>query len=257
LHIERERVKQLESELALERSRKQQGGGGGGGAESQQLQGQVAQLSSTVTNITSMETRLREERDLVSQLQQQLRADITAAKELRAASQAEALKAKGASPNPKQQKTPRSPDPAAEHERAVVEDLRAMLLAEKQKVRELLKHNKHSGGAGGASADPTDTVGVQFPTSPTNSKSVKEIFDAATRRQHTSRDPSTLKANTTDAHYTMFPSLRVRYSFRFWHHFAHGDVLVRTMLLGLKPGHACDVISAVTEFMVDVARVEA
>jgi hypothetical protein len=30
-----------------------------------------------------------------------------------------------------------------------------------------------------------------------------------------------------------------------------------TMLLGLKPSHACDVISAVTELMVDVAGVEA
>jgi hypothetical protein len=29
------------------------------------------------------------------------------------------------------------------------------------------------------------------------------------------------------------------------------------MLLGLKPGHACDVISVVAEFKVDVAGVEA
>jgi hypothetical protein len=28
------------------------------------------------------------------------------------------------------------------------------------------------------------------------------------------------------------------------------------MLLRLKPGHACDVINAVAEFMVDVAEVE-
>jgi hypothetical protein len=36
-----------------------------------------------------------------------------------------------------------------------------------------------------------------------------------------------------------------------------GVVLGCTMLLRLKPGHACDVISVVTELMVDVARVEA
>jgi hypothetical protein len=29
------------------------------------------------------------------------------------------------------------------------------------------------------------------------------------------------------------------------------------MLLGVKPGHACDVISVVAELMVDVAEVEA
>jgi hypothetical protein len=34
-------------------------------------------------------------------------------------------------------------------------------------------------------------------------------------------------------------------------------VLGFTMLLGLKPGLSCDVISAVAEFMVDVAGVKA
>jgi hypothetical protein len=38
---------------------------------------------------------------------------------------------------------------------------------------------------------------------------------------------------------------------------ALGDAVVCMVLLGLKPSNACDAIGAVTEFMVDVARVEA
>lgn len=157
LHIERERVKQLESQLQQERARAAQERARNDTREVQALQSEVRNLKSTVTGVDAqlaqkiqmMEQRLQSERDVVTNLTVQLREDITSAKAMRDA----ARKTSDRRQNASGVSSPSSPAPqspgvfsegggAAEHERAVVEDLRAQLLAEKNRVRQLLSASK-------------------------------------------------------------------------------------------------------------------
>lgn len=152
LHIERERVKQLESQLQQERAR----ASSGNRSTVQALKSEVRDLKSSVSGqdaqmvqrIALMEQRLMSERTAVQELTNQLRVDIASARELRAsaAEAAAARKASGRGNGGRGAASPRGfVEDGADHERAVVQDLRAQLLAEKQRVRELIAVTKGSG----------------------------------------------------------------------------------------------------------------